>query len=218
VGTCLRGRAGGLFRGAKFPFKHLGQSGSDERARGGSGNASIAALATEDLARTGLLGKGDFDLIELGEKVERDGSNISGGWKSARKTSLGQVARDETLLGGGQGIKERVVVVLGLGAVGDTGELVGATGSLFGTGPVREAGHLTLGNGSDDGQKESNDDFHHGWFWVWLIGEGDGDSNFVRAMRIDLRRVFCILKTCRIDELLLVALWHFYSTWSLLIS
>jgi hypothetical protein len=45
-------------------------------------------------------------LVELGEKVESDGSNICGGWKSARETSLGQVSRDETLLGGGQGEKE----------------------------------------------------------------------------------------------------------------
>jgi hypothetical protein len=166
----LRGRAGRLLRGAEFPFEHLGQSGSDQRARCGSGNASIASLTTDDLARTGLLGEGDLDLVELGKEVEGNGSNISGDWEGARETSLGQVARDETLLGGGQRVVERVVVVLGLGAVGDTGELVGAAGSLFGTGPVLEASDLSLGNGGDDGQKEGNENFHHGWFG--LVGFG----------------------------------------------
>jgi hypothetical protein len=98
-----------LDSGAELPFKHLGQSGSNQRAGGGSGNASIASL---DLARTGLLGEGDLDLVELGEKVERDGSNIRRCWESARETSFGQVARDETLLGNGQGVNKREVVVI----------------------------------------------------------------------------------------------------------
>jgi hypothetical protein len=170
----LAWRASGLLRRAKRPFEHLGQTGSDLHACGGSSNASIASLTTDDLARTGLLGEGDLDLVELGKEVEGNGSNISCGWEGARETSLGQVARDETLLGGGQRVVERVVVVLGLGAVGDTGELVGAAGSLFGTGPVLEASDLSLrrhnGDGGDDGQKKGDDSFHHDEFVVAIGG------------------------------------------------
>lgn len=127
-------------------------------------HAEVASLSAGDHSLARGFGEGDFDLVFCFEEIKCHGSNIGLHWKTSREATGGNIGCDESFLGSGQGVVERVVVVLGGCSIGDTRELVRSTRSGLGSSPVLDTGDLSKGFFDRDGGKEShekNDVLHH---------------------------------------------------------